>query len=418
MSLQCALGLSQHEQEVNSTGNTFATRFLYTVCPSIYYKKKPDYFHDILKGLANDLCKLYHTGIRAGGKQVFFPVCLGVKGDWPWLAKAGKILRHFNRQSSHGICHLCLAGKTDTPWEDLVSRQPFWLSTVSAEAPWREAGELLAIPHCNITEHSFYKIDLFHTWKVGVGQEFVASCIIVAIENNYFTSQAIAAGMDEAWSDFHTWCRTHHKSPHMSSFTRNTLGFESNTDYPQGSWHGSDTILLVRWLKDILPLRRNINEEVPGYMVLGCESILLFLDTLYRSPLWLEPDIAKHVCEAGFLFLHSYTCLANICYSLGVCRFATKPKLHMFHHFLISLNEAVVAGHTSILNPLCFNCEADEDFVGRCSRISRKTATATKVLRTLQRYLINCKTHWASNRSSEAAAVQASHMCFNTVWLV
>ena len=66
---------------------------------------------------AEELNDLLDYGLQhPDTKERYWVVCLGVKGDWPYLSKAGHFTRAFNTmpkqgssEKEHGCCHLCLA---------------------------------------------------------------------------------------------------------------------------------------------------------------------------------------------------------------------------------------------------------------------------------------------------------------------
>ena len=77
----------------NQRGSSLESRFLYTLIPKKMYTKKNHFVYDkVLKTLATESRKLASEGI--GGT---FPICLGMKGDAPALAKAGHYTRSFQK---------------------------------------------------------------------------------------------------------------------------------------------------------------------------------------------------------------------------------------------------------------------------------------------------------------------------------
>ena len=77
--------------------------------------------------------------------------------------------------------------------------------------------------------------------------------------------------------------------------------------------------------------------------------------------------------------------------------FNLRPKVHFFHHFLTDL-EALISQapqHGPIFNSAgVFNCEANEDWIGRVSRISRKVSPRLPIRRTIGRYLVACRLYF------------------------
>jgi hypothetical protein len=58
------------------------------------------------------------------------------------------------------------------------------------------------------------------------------------------------------------------------------------------------------------------------------------------------------------------------------------------HHFAVDTQERLDLNDMHILSPNNDNCETDEDFVGRVSRLSRSVHALSIPQRTIQRYKI------------------------------
>lgn len=85
------MGYMVSAQMHNQRGSSLLSRFLYTIVPKKVYTKKFAYVYDrILDKLASEICALASEGVDG-----MFPICLGVKGDAPALAKAGHLTRTF-----------------------------------------------------------------------------------------------------------------------------------------------------------------------------------------------------------------------------------------------------------------------------------------------------------------------------------
>lgn len=78
---------------------------------------------------------------------------------------------------------------------------------------------------------------------------------------------------------------------------------------------------------------------------------------------------------------------AKLASQLGQSHFYLLPNLHRLHHILWDMLEECEKG-PYCLNPLHASTQADEDFIGRPSRISRKVSPRTTALRTIQRSLL------------------------------
>ena len=82
----------------NQRGSSLLSRFLYTIIPKRWYTKKFDFVYDkVLDRLATETARLACEGVRG-----MYPICLGVKGDAPALAKAAHYFRSFMTLE---LCH-------------------------------------------------------------------------------------------------------------------------------------------------------------------------------------------------------------------------------------------------------------------------------------------------------------------------
>jgi hypothetical protein len=124
----------------------------------------------------------------------------------------------------------------------------------------------------------------------------------------------------------------------------------------------------------------------------SCEGICDFYGVLYSHGLWLQRKCARHVYKSGLTFLRGYKQLAALCEEMNIRGFKLRPKLHSFHHILFDLSDGLQSQAPLILSPMAFNCEANEDFIGRVSRLSRRVSQRLVSKRTLQLYSVTAKT--------------------------
>ena len=71
--------------------------------------------------------------------------------------------------------------------------------------------------------------------------------------------------------------------------------------------------------------------------------------------------------------------------------FVLYPNLHGLHHIVKDIEKAMQRGAPLILNPLIFNCEPNEDVVGKTSRLSRRVSQRTLGMRVLDLWKINAR---------------------------
>ena len=176
---------------VNLLGNTFCTRFLYSVLLARVYANKKKFLYALLDHWQEDLNDCYKNGIQidgVAGLNTVFPVVINCKGDWPALTKAGRLTRHHLRDApasanAPGICHLCRAGQNGFAWNEFEADAK-WLHADSP-LPWTIPSPLANLPHDQGDAASFYCIDLFHAAHKGVVGDFVASAIVVRPHNKF-----------------------------------------------------------------------------------------------------------------------------------------------------------------------------------------------------------------------------------------
>ena len=176
--------------KLNFRGNTFRTRQLYTVMHKRMYSKNEMPLRLLADAWARDLRKCFVDGLRifdeaSGAMRTWRVVVLGLKGDWPALAKLGSIHRTFRREaypSGDGICHLCMANTASCPnWHDHNLSTAAWTKTIAtASEPWRpglESSFTTIIPMEPDMKPRFFLVDIFHTCHKGVQADLCGSAI-------------------------------------------------------------------------------------------------------------------------------------------------------------------------------------------------------------------------------------------------
>ena len=127
-----------------------------------------------------------------------------------------------------------------------------------------------------------------------------------------------------------------------------------------------------------------------------------FMRKLYHCGLWMEPSNASLAIRSGMKFLKEYRVCAQFAFEAKKCRFKIPPKYHAFVHIdhamindLGKISPKTLEANTpSILNPLCYSCQLDEDFVGQVSALSRTGNISTAHDRVMNLYLLNLAKYW------------------------
>jgi hypothetical protein len=391
------------EMGLNIKGSSFLTRFLFSVIHKKFYCDNPGNFHSLLELLALDLKALYDEGFVFKNHRYRVAV-LGVKGDWPFLQKAGKLIRTcYNvkkkadvKTFSNGICHLCLAGRPNFPFENF-GLSPEWNETLGDENPWNEPGKLLICSHDEEFPANFYKPDIFHTMHLGSAKDFAASTIAECLPLLVGTNQDDR--LKDATAQLKTFCHTNHLHLNMNRFSKEGLGLTSAVDFPTACWSkGSDTTVICKWLEsllsDVVHAQEVKNSRILSLALHTVKALNMAMSELYQSNLWLSTAEAKQIADAGLVFLQGFSKLAGLCHKDNKFRYPLRPKLHICHHIFAGLLHETRC--CFVLNPLSESCQMDEDFIGRTSRISRWVSPRLVALRTMQRYLNNTWSIWQS----------------------
>jgi len=387
--------------QVNFAGHTFLTRFVVSVLPKTEYQSNPDYFHETMDIFARELKDLLESGITdpVTGEVWRFAV-IGIKGDMPYLQKVGKLKRSWNttvkrgrqRTAPRGVCHLCLAGTQNTPFED-TSEGARWVQTIGVQAPWDTMPNIVRLlPYPKSHPGSFLQPDLWHSIHLGVGKSFIASTLQIALE-------VVPATNNEdrfEWltNHYHSWCRSVKVSSHISKISAYLVSYGDGPG-ATGNWSkGALTTNLARWL---IPLIDDLAVDSHNFLPRckeAAQQLNAALTFLYNAPLFLEGVESRYVSERGTFFVRTYTALATECFHLQRPHlFPLFPKIHAVQHTWLTLkNESATHGYG--MNPLTASCQLDEDTIGRVSRVSRRVNVRLVVLRTLQRHLMSSWNIW------------------------
>lgn len=390
----------------NLKGHSYLTKYVLCVLPNKFYKETDllDQFMELFSGIFKDL---FENGIVINQKRWYVSI-VGLKGDLKWFEKIGKLHRCFNKQIGVNLqcCHECGAGGINMPWED-GNHFPCWSNSLFPSRPWRdtEVPAIAQIPHHDREPERMLKRDLFHVSKVGVIRDFLASSLILMFHLGYFieprqrgVSNSRESLLQRAHHHFKWYCKCNHKSPGLHSFTKVFFNAVYQSDYPWVNTKGSDSTIMVGWIRVLVKgfLNDILDEdhrEVLESVLLAANSIEGWQSLVYNHGLWLNRHCAAVLYDHFHTFIAEYDKLAFwSLYSFRITTFAKKGKLHQMMHFKYEILEHLQDPSVKwILNPLAFACEANEDVVGRISRLSRRVSPQIPVKRKLQLYLMKSK---------------------------
>lgn len=213
---ECMMKSLQHSM----SGHALETRFLYTV---MHHKSMtPGRGNAILENLAAEMRELSESGQRFEGLGKFYMVCIGCKGDTPALVKAG-VNRSFYNMAKRGtnanaICWLCKAGIPGFDFENVSWNAP-WTTTWGQDPGIKQGSPLDGIPKCHVFPETFFRPDLFHNGKLGIGQDWVAGCVLHLADLKMFAEAGYDPQMAIASTMFVDFCRQNKHTPTFKAFT-------------------------------------------------------------------------------------------------------------------------------------------------------------------------------------------------------
>ena len=321
-------------------------------------------------------------------------------GDWPWLTDSGELRRSFRNVPKHktrktppvGICHQCMAGQLHYDFEQINTVHPKWLGTMFSQNLFWEGAEpspLSEIPHQLGQMAALWTFDIFHTVHLGIGRSFLASFVVLLAELQD------DANIDDRFlsltDDYLSWCkRTSHRA-HLQKLTKELLGYPTTRTFPTGTWHKGDlTTVLLAYVQDRFDKDGATWSPMMQLAGRAATSLNTCLAKMYKSDVWLSPKQARDIGNRGMSFLKAYAGLARMAVQQQLTLWVLQPKFHSFHHIMVELLQSASRGYC--LNTVVFGAQADEDFIGRPARLSRRVTGFPEMCsrRVVSRYLQNC----------------------------
>ncbi|CAE7499850.1 unnamed protein product [Symbiodinium sp. KB8] len=314
---QCGQHRAYLKLRINFKDNSLVTRLLYCAVPKKLHQK-PQVFDALMESAVAEAEFMVNTGVvqRYTGRKVWFAV-IGVTGDWPWLHRCGNLSRSFNNvpkktgEKMTGICHKCAAGSVGVPWEVVHERNPAWLQTVYSESGFARVpaiARLLSVPG---QEEGLLAFDFFHAFHLGIGKNFVGSCL--ALLSDHFPGSNVDKRFENLELSFFTWCRATKNNPVLTRLTKETIQWGSRQDYPSGSWFkGSVTTVFCRYLEHVLTSQNWPHEPMLQKAGEAAKAINFCVASLYASDVFVYPPLhAVAVAEHGLRFLRRLQWLAK-----------------------------------------------------------------------------------------------------------
>ena len=108
---------------------------------------------------------------------------------------------------------------------------------------------------------------------------------------------------------------------------------------------------------------------------------------MYNHGFWLRSADGVKLAKWLLVFLQCYDSCAKIALSEATPRFSIMPKIHMLMHSILPLFDQASKGRW-VISPLAYSVQVQEDFIGRPSRLSRRTSPRSMHLNVVNRMLL------------------------------
>ena len=306
---------------------------------------------------------------------------------------------------------LCLAGTAAHPFEDLTETalqlhyikvwpcvfaalsifQATWITTIGDQSkpPFLRTPALLECLPCDrVHPASFFKLDLFHILLIGVYKDFLGSALVECL------ALFDASNMEERANQMNASLQVFLQEPegkklklHANALNLTLMGY-SASDFACGSWSkAQDSVVLMRFLVWLCDVHQNKFNGSRSLMIIrdAAKAMNEFWGKLHESGVWILGDAAASLVAKGQLFCTLYQKLAILAFEEQRLLYNMVPKVHLFHH-VVTVMRLQHAQCGYLWNPLVDSTPLDEDFVGHTARMSRRVASKTVQLRTLQRW--------------------------------
>ena len=214
------------------------------------YEQGNDVVDSLMQHFAGQARTAFYDGIRIPEHGVWYLIFVAHEGDLPAQAKLYHLKRNFNCDPNE-MCPWCMADDKNIPFTD-ANPDARWLQSVYQHPAWTNPSPLLAIP--GAMHPAFVARDLFHLCHLGIVRTFCVSLLCYLVYMGHFIpvdpelGRAVPVCLKEAYSDFRSYCRLVHETPHVKHFSRDNLGWSSLNAMPEASFKGSDVRLLLQWL--------------------------------------------------------------------------------------------------------------------------------------------------------------------------
>ena len=179
---------------------------------------------------------------------------------------------------------------------------------------------------------------------------------------------------------YFAWSKAFKAKP-IRKFGKDVLSLTTTSTFPSGTWSkGSVTTQLMKYF---LAFCQDHREQVGADPLLSlafqaAENMNMCLSLLYSFELFIPAPEAGKIALRGLNFLKIQCRAARVAHGLHRNVFLYLPNLHRLHEIWWGLQ---IQANTLpfAISPLHTSCQADEDFIGRPSRVSRRVSVRLQV---------------------------------------
>ena len=223
---------------------------------------------------------------------------------------------------------------------------------------------------------------------------------------------SIPARLASAYNDFRRHCKRTGEYPFVKHFTRENLGWTSLKTFPECSFKGSDTRLILSFLLHYMGQESTSLDAIGTEAFIAAKGIDDFLRMIFskdnkrcKKSLWSKEE-AISAASMLEVYIHGFYKCAAQCYDSRLCFFNITPKFHYICHVSFDLFQQINSVETQwVINPAVFATQMAKDATGRSCRMARTTHVATTSLRVAQKWLIACKLQFENKGKNWCGAV-------------
>ena len=233
---------------------------------------------------------------------------------------------------------------------------------------------------------------MFHVIKHGLARELSASAVMWLAHHGYWDGEGdtrnLPDRLERAYARYRLWCTVEGKTTSLKRFSIANF-YATKGRFPILGGKGSDTTLVLMFVQWFLRLQFQgdvqANRNVLMAMLQSAEGFLTYMGICHSHDMWLPPLCAIVAMQQGLRALRGYAFCARACMNMATPKrlFGMRPKFDSLVHCVFEFRRVLRLCHKHILNPCIWNYEANEDWIGRASRISRRVANRQCMLRTI-----------------------------------